>query len=76
MTNFKKNMGESLKVIRKNKKLTQDKVAELANIDSKHYSRLERGISGTRVSTLMEICSAMGINIIEFFEFYLDMIKK
>ncbi len=76
MTNFRKNIGETLRVIRKQKGLTQDKVAEFANIDSKHYSRIERGVSGTRVNTLIEICSALEISIIEFFDFYLNLVKK
>lgn len=49
MTNFKtlKSIGDELKYIRKGLGLSQKKVSEIANINKRQVSRLERGKNTT-----------------------------
>lgn len=41
--NLKKQLGQRIKTLRIKNKLTQEKLAELANIDTKHQSSIETG---------------------------------
>lgn len=46
------------------KGLTQFQVAEIANIDEKHYGRIERNeCCNITIMTLCQICKALDINI-------------
>lgn len=46
MNDYRKDMGELLTLYRKQKHMTQEQLAEKPDISLKHYSELERGITG------------------------------
>lgn len=63
MPDYKKEMGHRLTLHRKKLHLTQEQVAELLNISIKHYSELERGLTGISVDMLILISNKLSINI-------------
>lgn len=56
------NFGKKLKQIRKSKGLTQEKLAELADVHEKHISKLELGTMLPSFKTLNKILKALDIN--------------
>lgn len=63
MADYKKDMGKRLSVYRKSLHLTQEQVAEMLDISLKHYSELERGVTGISVDGLISLSDKLGINI-------------
>ncbi len=59
---LKKNIGEKIKLYRKKKGLSQDKLAELVNIEMKSLSRIESGHNYPQCENLIAISSALGIS--------------
>lgn len=52
-------LGQRLRAIRKKQKLTQEQVAELANISSQHFSGIETGSAKVSLPTLVRLCNAL-----------------
>jgi len=65
-----KKLALFLKEIREQKNLTQEKLAEISNIDYKHIQNLEsfKKINDPKLSTLLKLAEALDINIIELFK--------
>lgn len=64
MEELKKEMGKRLALHRKNVlHLTQEQTAEILDISLKHYSEIERGITGISVDGLVKISKLLGINV-------------
>lgn len=63
MKNYKIEMGKRLKEYRKINHLTQEKIAELLNISVKHYSEVERGITGLSVENIIKVSIILNISI-------------
>lgn len=61
-------IGDRIRLIRKQKRLTQKGLAELAELNEKYISRLEHGEENTTLDTLLKITSAMGITLEELFK--------
>lgn len=61
MNNYKKDMGERLALYRKQNHMTQEQLAEKLDISVKHYSELERGITGISVEGLITISENLGL---------------
>jgi len=55
-----------LKKLRKEKGLTQKKLAEKADINEKYFGRIERGESSPTFNTILKLCNALEIKIDEF----------
>lgn len=56
------NIGNYIKEKRLHLGLTQFKIAELANIDEKHYGKIERNeCSNPKIKTFLQICNALNI---------------
>lgn len=63
-------IGHRIRTLRKKKKLTQEKLAELAGIEHKHIQLLEsKKPSSARIDTLEKIARAFGMTLAEFFDF-------
>ncbi len=62
-------LGSRIKELRKNRGLSQEKLAEMVNIDPKHLSRIEVGRSFPSMDTLTEISKALKLELKDFFEF-------
>lgn len=60
---YKPAMGQRLRKRRLEKSLTQENMAELLDISVKHYSEIERGITGISVERLIELSDLLDLNI-------------
>ncbi|MBR3604540.1 MAG: helix-turn-helix transcriptional regulator [Candidatus Gastranaerophilales bacterium] len=61
-------LGARIKELRKNKKYTQDKFAELIGIDAKHLSRVECSRTQPSLNLLNKISKVLEIDILELFK--------
>jgi len=55
-----------LKELRTNKKISQEKLAELCNLDRTYISLLERGLRQPTLSTIFKLSHALEISPSEF----------
>lgn len=69
MRNIKILLGKKIKETRKKKLLTQEKLAELAKIETPSLSNIENGKNYPGHETLGKISSALGVNPYELFIF-------
>ncbi|MFI3300438.1 MAG: helix-turn-helix transcriptional regulator [Candidatus Gastranaerophilales bacterium] len=67
--NTKELIGLKIKEIRKNKKITQEQLAEAVDLDFGYISKLEVGRNFPTLGTLEKIATVLGVNICEFFQF-------
>lgn len=67
MANTKQLMGQRIKECRKQKRLTQEKLAEQVGVDTRHISRIETGAHYPSLDTLEAIARALGCPIADFF---------
>jgi transcriptional regulator with XRE-family HTH domain len=54
--------GKELRDARNNADLTQEKISEITGLDSDYISMLERGIRQPSLTTVLLLCSALGIS--------------
>lgn len=59
----KSSFGQKLKQIRKSKNLTQEKLAELSDVNEKHISKIETGVYFPTYTTLTKILKALDLSI-------------
>jgi transcriptional regulator with XRE-family HTH domain len=59
----RKALGRKLKLARKNKKLTQEKVADKADISVNYYARIERGEENPSFDVLHSVSRALGVKL-------------
>lgn len=52
-------LGQRLRKIRKKQKLTQEQVAELADISPQHFSGIETGSAKVSLPALVRLCNAL-----------------
>lgn len=67
--NIKKLFGARIKSLRSAKNLTQAKIAELTDVDSKHISCIESGKNFPSAELMGRIAFALGVHPKELFEF-------
>jgi transcriptional regulator with XRE-family HTH domain len=58
-------VGRNVLRIRKNKNITQEKLAELSGFSQQYISGLEKGQRNPTVVTIYELSQALGVNYIE-----------
>lgn len=63
MDQTKKEIGQRIKELRKEKKLTQEKIAEMLDISQKHYSETERGLTGLSVSHYIRLSELFSVSL-------------
>ena len=56
-------IGEKIRKVRQNRRITQEVLAEKINVTPTHVSRIERGTSSPSLQTLVDICNVLGITI-------------
>jgi diadenosine tetraphosphate (Ap4A) HIT family hydrolase/DNA-binding XRE family transcriptional regulator len=67
-SDISKKVAQRIKDLRKKRGITQEKLAELSGIDSKHLQLMESNRpSNSRVDTIQYIANAFGLTISEFF---------
>lgn len=65
-------IGNNIKKIRKQKKLSQEKLARLSDISLNTLTKIESGFSKTpNIKTIVKISKALGISIDKLVENYL-----
>lgn len=68
MTDIKLLVGKRIKELRKRKNMTQQKLAELINIDQRNMSAIECGINFP-TKHILKISEALQMELVEFFDF-------
>lgn len=68
-------LGARIKELRKSKKYTQDKFAELIGIDAKHLSRVECSRTQPSLNLLNKISQVLEIDILELFKIQHDEVQ-
>jgi transcriptional regulator with XRE-family HTH domain len=69
IVNIKKKFGETLKSIRKEKKMTQITLAVKCEMDNSQISKLERGIWDIQLSTIVILAKALQVEPKELLDF-------
>lgn len=69
---FLKSFGNHLRKVRKEKKFTQEQLANDIGVEISQISRIERGILNTSISTVNEIAKALNIPLNKLFEIKKD----
>ena len=74
MTYLKQAFGQNLRLLRKARGLTQEKLAELVNLNQRQLTRIENGTSFVSSDVLEKLVIALNIEIKELFDFNLKEI--
>ncbi|MGY6742912.1 MAG: helix-turn-helix domain-containing protein [Cecembia sp.] len=61
--------GEKVKAIRKSQNVSQEKLAELAELDRTYISDIENGKRNVSIETVFKIAKALDKPMVSFFEF-------
>ncbi|MBI3399550.1 MAG: helix-turn-helix transcriptional regulator [Deltaproteobacteria bacterium] len=69
MKDVKKLFGTRMKELRKNIGLSQEQLAEKAEVSSKYISRIEMGQHFPSIDTLVKLANALNVELKDFFEF-------
>ena len=69
MEEIKKLFGMRIKELRKNLGLSQEELAEKAEITSKYLSRVEMGQHFPSIDTLVKLANVLNVELKDFFEF-------
>ena len=64
-------LGHKIRLERMKRDISQEQLAELANISTRTISDIERGITDIRYTNLLQISEAFEMNISELFNFKL-----
>ncbi len=66
---LKKLFGQRVKQLRKNKKLTQEELAELIWMDPQHFCKMENGSHFPSLKNLLKLATALEIDVKELFNY-------
>ena len=69
LQNVEKKFGAKLAYIRKSKKLSQMKLAELVDMNFNYIGQIERGEANVTIKTMINIANALDVEISELFNF-------
>jgi len=69
MDDLKTKFGQRLKEIRKSKNLTQEKLAEITDMDIPNLSNIERGKKFVSSTTLEKLAQALNVKEKDLFDF-------
>jgi len=69
MLDYKKLLGKRIQAIRKSRKLTQEKLAEMINIETPSLSYLETGKYAPSMETLQKLCETLQVEPWELYYF-------
>ncbi len=69
MKDIKKLFGMRMKELRRNRELSQEKLAEKTDVSSKYLSRIEMGQHFPSMEVLLKLTGALNIEIKDLFEF-------
>lgn len=69
MSEMMKKVGEGIRHFRKQKGMSQEELAHLANIHESYVGKLERAEKVCSVDVLVRVAGALGVSLIEFFRY-------
>ena len=69
MTKLRSQFAERLKVLRIEKKLTQEELAKIIGLSTSFVSSLERGINAPSFESIEKLAEALNVEVKELFEF-------
>lgn len=70
-------IGKKIALIRKTKGISQESLAEMANIHRTYISQIERGIKSPTINIIIAILKSLNIKISDFFkDIENDLFKK
>ena len=69
MENIYKKLGKRIRTIRLQNKLSQEKLAELADLNVSFVSQIEHGATKFSLNTINKISDALDISLAELFDF-------
>ncbi len=58
-----KHFGEMIRVKRLERRITQERLAELADLSTRQVVAIEKGTVDPKLSTLLRVCGVLGIDI-------------
>ena len=67
--NLQKKIGAKLAYIRKSKKLSQMKLAEIVDMNFNYIGQIERGEANVTIQTMTVLANALDIEMKELFDF-------
>ena len=67
--NVEKKFGAKLAYIRKSKKLSQIKLAEMVDMNFNYIGQIERGEANVTIKTMILLANALGIELKKLFDF-------
>lgn len=76
MDNLKIRLGRRIKDLRKSKNITQEKLAEVINMDITSLSKIETGRNYPQPETVEKLANALNISIDKLFLFKDDFSKE
>lgn len=59
-------LAQQLIIFRKNANISQEKLAELANVHRTYISQIERGLKSPTIEVVFSICNALTIKTSDF----------
>jgi len=65
---FLKTLGDHIRTLRTKKKLSQEKVAEAAQLSPQHWVDIEHGRTNPTVTSLVGIARALGAKVRDLFD--------
>ena len=68
-SNLEKKFGAKLAYIRKSKKLSQMKLAEIVDMNFNYIGQIERGEANVTIKTMKILANALDIEMKELFDF-------
>ena len=66
---IKRKIGLKISAIRRDKKISQIRLAELCDLNFNYISRIELGNANFTINTLLKIAKALDVSVCEFFNF-------
>jgi XRE family transcriptional regulator, regulator of sulfur utilization len=66
-----KKLGERIRIIRKEKGLSQDQLGELADLHTNHIGAIERGEKNVTIESIIKVSKGLNITLEELFR-YID----
>lgn len=62
-------LGKRVREVRTKRNISQEKLAELSGISSRHISEMERGESNPSYQVLEKVAGALQVDLIDFFDY-------
>ena len=69
MCSLKQQFGARIKELREKRGISQEKLAEIVGMESRHISRIETGKSFTKIENIYKIALTLNVDIDKLFSF-------